>query len=340
MQKNETNQNRPKYTSFQNIRYILKMLWRGDKGVVVYSLFKTISENIFYVFFVVYMTKYIYTSIEQRTPFNELVVLISVMCGFHILVHFSSAGHAYYMKVRSPEIYRYIFGSVIDKACDMDYKEFERPEFYDKFTRAINESVSRGLEVLDNLSWFVANICAAIGASWLVIQVDPILLIFIVPSIAASLYFGAKAGNIYYQLDFFNTRDGRITTYVKRIFYEKKYASELRLYNIKHMLFKRHKQAVNNIYDRNKALRKKAAKYEAFRWSTFVIMSLALPFLYVAFVVKNVPGVKVAEYIAMAVTLEFLSWNISNCVDKMVNLIKNGAFVNNLHEFLDYEKPI
>ncbi len=314
----------------------MKLMWEGDWGIVAYSIFKAVSENIFYVFFFVYMTKYIYTSIENKTPFNEFVLLVAIMCGIHVLTHISSALHAYYMKVRSPEVYRHIFGSVIDKAREMDYTEFERPDFFDRFTRAINDSVTRGFEILDNISWFLANVIAALIASWIIIEVDPFLLVFVIPSVAASLYFGSKTGKLYYELDFSNTRDGRTASYVKRVFYEKKYAGEIRLFNIKDVLLKRHKEAYDSIYERTKKIRRKTAAYEAARWSIFVVMSLSLPLLYTAFVVKNVSGVDVAAYISMAISLDFISWNISASVDKIILLNKSGLFVNNLHEFLDY----
>ena len=99
--------NKPK-SSWFNVGYILKMIWQGDRGIVIYSMFKAISENIFYVFFFVYLTKYIYTCIEQHTAFNEMVQLVALLCGVHVLLYISSAGHQYYLKCHTPEVYRYI----------------------------------------------------------------------------------------------------------------------------------------------------------------------------------------------------------------------------------------
>lgn len=327
----------PKYTWYNNIGYMTKMLWQADKPMVFLYMAKTIIENLFYVFFFVYLTKYIYQCIVNKTSFRNVVLLITVACVAHVIVHILSAWLAYYQKIRTPDIYRNIFSKVIDTAEVMEYKKFEEPEFYDKFTRAINESVNRAMEALDKLSWFVASAIAAIVAIKMVVDVDALLLLFIVPSIAASFYFGAKAGELYYQLDFSNTRDGRVGTYVKRIFYEKKYAGELRLYNIKDVLLLRHKKAYENMYDRTSKIRNKAAVYESLRWSVFVIASIALPMLYVGWVVKNRKGVDVGAYVAVVTALEFISGNLSDCVEHMVNLSKIGMFVNNLHEFLDYK---
>lgn len=330
------NDTKPKYSPVSNIGYIMKMLWKGDKGIVFYSMFKAMTENIFYVFFFVWLTKYIYSCIDRRAPFSELVGVVLIMCGIHVLLHISSAGHQLYLKTHTPEVYRYIYGKVIDKSIQMEYRRFEQPDFYDKFTRALNESAARGLETLEIFAWFCANVTAAAIAVGMVIGTDPVLLVFILPSVAASLYFGSKAGEVYYKLDFSNTRDGRTAAYVKRVFYEKKYASELRLFGISERLLERHKAAYDGIGERTKELRKQSAKYEIIRWIVFSIMSYILPFLYVGWVVKTGRTDNVGAYLAMITSIEFVAGNISDAVEKTVVLNKQGMFISNLREFLDY----
>lgn len=39
-----------KYTPVKNICFLLKELWNADKLLVIYTLFKALSENIYYVF--------------------------------------------------------------------------------------------------------------------------------------------------------------------------------------------------------------------------------------------------------------------------------------------------
>lgn len=318
-----------------NIKYMMGLLWKGDKFIVCYTFYKQISECIFAAFFVVYMTQYIYTCIEQKTPFNQLFLLVLFMCSVHVLIHFASAGHAYCLKRRTPEIYRYIFTKVIHKSEKMDYKQFERPDFYDKFTRALDECMTRGIDLLWSLANFFASFLGAITAVILVIQVDPMLLVFVVPSIAASFYFGEKTNKAFYEMEMENTRNNRIAAYTKRVFYEKKYAGELRLFSIKNVLLGKHKKAYEELYKTNQKFRKKIALYSALRWFVFVAMSLSIPMIYVAFVVKSNPGISIAPYIAMVTALEFVSGNISDAIDNGIESKKHSLFVKNLRDFLE-----
>ena len=83
------------------------------------------------------------------------------------------------------------------------------------------------------------GIASVAAATIIVANVDPWLLLFIVPMVAVSMFFGKKCGDLYYKLDFSNTRDGRVGSYVKRVFYEKKYAGELRLFGKGKLLLSR-----------------------------------------------------------------------------------------------------
>lgn len=319
-----------------NIGYILKMMWEADKGTIIYTFYKVISEQVFYVFFGVYLTQYIYTCIEKKTAYNELMMTVLILCIAHIAVHFVSAGHAYYLKRHTPEIYRYIFDKVITKSTEMEYKRFEQPDFYDKFTRALDESITRGMETLNSIAYFIGCVLAASMAMVVVAQTDWVLLLFVIPSIAASFFFGAKTSKANYNLDIDSTHDKRVAGYTKRVFYEKKYAGEIRLFGIRDVLLKRHEKAFDSLYGISKKYRRKMALYEAVRWCVFVGMSLSFPIIYVGFVVKGNPGIVVAPYVAMVAALEFVSGNISDAIEEGIKIRKHDMYIKNLKDFLEY----
>ena len=322
-------------SGFSNFRYMMKMLWSSSKSTVIYTIYKNLAENVFYVFFFVYMTQYIYTCIEQRTPFNELFWFVLVLCILHIVIHFVSAGHGYLLKVKIPEIYRSFFTKVIRKASKMKYESFESPGFYDKFTRALDETVSRGVDMLHELSYFLGCTFAAVLAMGVVISVDWVLLLFIIPSILASFLFGSLESKCYYKIDLESTRDKRMGEYVKRVFYEKKYAGEIRLFNIRNVLFKRHKDAYDGIYATTKKHTKKLSRYNFLRWTIFVAASLSLPMLYVAYIVKTNPAAPIASYVAMITALEFVSGNISDAVEHGINTFRHALYAKNMRSFLE-----
>ncbi len=325
-----------KYSSISNIFFMMKTMWQGSKGYVFYAFFKEITENIFRVFFSVYMTMYIYVSIENKTPFKTLLVFIGGMCLGHVCIHISSAFLQLCEKQFVPKIYQRIYKMVISKSVSMDYAQFERPDFYDKYTRAMNECQYRAKNILDKAVWIAGGFVSVIVAGGVVAKVDPILILFIVPNVVVMLFLGKKLGDLYYQLDIHNTRDGRVAGYTKRVFYEKKYASELRLFNMSDILLERHEKAYDNIEEQTRQVRKKMAVIEIFRMFIGSVFSEFVPYIYIALVLNNSP-VLAAKYVGALSGLGWMTWTTSSLVTEIVGIYKESTFVSNIRDFLKIE---
>lgn len=328
-----------KKTPFKNVTYMLKILWHGSRGYVLYTFIKEFVENVFWTIFSVYLTEWIYKAIENETPFAVLVSFVGAMCIGHICIHISAALHQLCEKQFLPKMYQDFYKRVIRKSLSMEYTRFEQPDFYDKYTRALNECQWRGNTILYNSAYFVAGIASVIAATIIVAEVDPVLLVFIVPMVAVSMYFGKKEGDLYYALDFSNTRDGRIGGYAKRVFYEKKYAGELRLFGIGKLLLERHKKAYDEMQERTRKIRRKLSVIEPAKWIIYEILSSILPYLYITLVLNSSDSMT-AAYVAMIPALSTLSWRTSDVVELIVSLAKESAFVSNLREFLSYEPKV
>lgn len=327
---------KPKYSAPSNVFYMLKTLCRGSKGYVIYTFIKELNEQVFWTVFSVYLTQWIYMAIENKTPFTALVSFVGAMCIGHICIHTISAIHQLCEKQFLPKMYQSFYKKVIEKSLSMEYTEFERPDFYDRYTRALNECQQRGSSILYNSAMLIASIASVATATIIVAEVDPMLLIFIVPMVAVSMFFGKKCGDLYYKLDFSNTRDGRVGNYVKRVFYEKKYAGELRLFGMGNLLLNRHEKAYEEMSQRTAEIRKKVAILETAKWVIYQVLSIILPYLYIAFVIGE-SDVSTAAYVAMIPALSTLSWRTSDSVEILVTLAKESAFVTNLRDFLAYK---
>lgn len=318
-----------------NVAYMLGILWHGSRGYVSYTFIKEFTENVFWTIFSVYLTEWIYKAIENETPFAVLASFVGAMCIAHICIHISAAIHQLCEKQFLPKMYRDFYRRVIRKSVSMEYTRFEQPDFYDRYTRALNECQWRGNTILYSSAALVASIASVAAATVIVADVDPVLLLFIVPMIAVSLYFGKKEGELYYALDFSNTRDGRFGDYAKRVFYEKKYAGELRLFGIGRLLLARHEKVYDEMQGRAKKMRRKLSVIEPVKWVLYFILSQILPYLYIAFML-NTGKAQTAAYVAMIPALSTLSWRTSDAVELIVTLAKESAFAANLREFLSY----
>lgn len=85
-----------------------------------------------------------------------------------------------------------IFRKIIHRAKRIGLDQYENPKFYDNFSRALDEALEQGLGSLFLTAWGVGCIVRAFVAMGILISVDAVLLLFVIPPLLGSLYFGLK----------------------------------------------------------------------------------------------------------------------------------------------------
>ena len=203
--------------SFQNLKYALKQVWEADKLLLIFTLFKNSIEQIFYVFFFVYLTKYIFNCIERNIPYTKLFRFLLIACSLHVVVHFICGWYEAYRKVKTPEVYRQIFHRVMDLSDTLELKDYESPEFYDKYARALDHCVDDAIDIAIKTGVYIGNVVSTVMSLIIVISVDPAFLFFLIVPIFFSFYFGKKNAAAHYDREKSITRDKRIADYVKRV---------------------------------------------------------------------------------------------------------------------------
>lgn len=320
-----------------NVFYIIGLIGKANPFRIIATLCRIVIEQVFYVFFFVYLTQYIFTAIETGVEYKELLFMVTLACILHIGIHIMSAWYTYYTNKNDPKIYQYIFKRIIGKTRTIPLEKFEQPDFYDKFTRALDEAIDRAFRTLDTFAYFVAGIAAAVGAMFVVAAVDPWLLVFTIPPVIINSILGMKCGKLFVELNNAKTRNNRIITYTKRVFYEKKYAGEIRLYNIREILFRKHRDAFNDNYKIDVKLRKKIFTYSLISYGCFWLFSFLLTVLYIVIRATRGDVELIAPYIAMINGVSFVSDNLLWAVESLNGLFEHNAMIQNLRGFLEHE---
>lgn len=333
----EKHESNKEMSVWQSMGYTIKTIWHADKGCIIYTFYKNCTEEVFNAVFFVYMTKSIYACINDKAAYSDLVRLIIFFCSLHIIIHIASAGHAYYIRLKTPKVYRYIFDKVITKATSIELTRYEEPDFYNKFSRALDECLNKAMDGLANLAQSLGLILAVFCAMGIIATVDPWLILFIFPPVIGSLVCGDKENKMHFELRKMETPHRRITDYVKRIFYEKKYAGEIRLYGIRNILFKKHIESYKNRYAINVKYRKKIALYQFLNAVVFFGFTYFSSYLYITFVIKATGTSKIGAYVAMLSAIGFVSWQVKETVKKSIEAGKYCLYMNNLKDFLEYE---
>ena len=327
-----------KDSSLRHLLYALKQIWEADKLLLVFTLFKNSIEQVFYVFFFVYLTKYIFNCIENNIEYSRLFWFLVIACSGHICIHFICGWYETYRKIKTPEVYRHIFHRVIDLSDTLELKDYESPEFYDKYARALDNCVDQAMNNAIKTGVYIGNVISTIMSIFIAVMVDPVFLVFLIVPMIVSLYFGKKNARTNFEREKAITRDKRTAEYVKRVYYEKKYAAEVRLYDVNDLMLKKQEDAVDEMERVSLGYRMKTAFYSFIMKGSYSIFAGILAYFYVVFRVTYGNVSDVSSYVAMITAMSFSTNQLKAAVENRIYIFNESKLFENLEEFLEQDR--
>ena len=327
-----------KDSSLRHLLYALKQIWEADKLLLVFTLFKNSIEQVFYVFFFVYLTKYIFNCIENNIEYSRLFWFLVIACSGHICIHFICGWYETYRKIKTPEVYRHIFHRVIDLSDTLELKDYESPEFYDKYARALDNCVDQAMNIAIKTGVYIGNVISTIMSILIAVMVDPVFLVFLIVPMIVSLYFGKKNARTNFEREKAITRDKRTAEYVKRVYYEKKYAAEVRLYDVNDLMLKKQEDAIDEMERVSLGYRMKTAFYSFIMKGSYSIFAGILAYFYVVFRVTYGNVSDVSSYVAMITAMSFSTNQLKAAVENRIYIFNESKLFENLEEFLEQDR--
>lgn len=325
-------------SSLRHLLYAHKQIWEADRKLLVFTLFKNSIEQVFYVFFFVYLTKYIFNCIERDIEYSTLFRFLVIACSLHVVIHFICGWYETYRKIKTPEVYRHIFHRVMDISDSLELKDYESPEFYDRYARALDKCVDDSINICIKTGVYIGNVFSTIMSLVIVITVDPAFLIFLIVPMIVSLYYGRKNARANYDREKGITRDKRTADYVKRVYYEKKYAAEVRLYDINSLMLEKQENAVNEMERISVRYRMKTAFYSFLMKGSYSIFAGICAYIYVVFRVKHGNVEDVSSYVAMITAMAFSTNQLKAAVENRIFIFNESRLFGNLEEFLEKDR--
>ena len=321
----------------KSIGNAISMIYQGDKAIVYFSFYKNITEAVFDAFYDIYLIKFIYESIENGVDFRKLFLMVSIFCIIHVVIHFTSAFHSYCLKISEMKVYRNIFQKIIHRAKKIEISQYENPKFYDKFSRALDESLEQGIWGMIWATCGVGAVFGSITALFMLASVDVMLIAFVIPPVIGSLWLGIRESGELFAARREETVAKRKMEYAKRVFYEKKYASELRLYPIADTLFGIHRDGYLERYEKNKSHHRKIGLYRIIETLLFAGLVTLCSYLYIAYRLKVSGSSAVAAYVAMIAAVGYVVGSISEAIEFFSEAGKQCMYMQNITEFMECE---
>ncbi len=231
----------------KNISQVLGYVFRFCPVYVVASIFNIVASVVLSISKILIIKR----AIESVMSGEDINLLFISLLWYLLVVVITILVRSFYNAYISPR-YRAIFvkkmqNFIFKKVKYIDMESFDNPEFYDNYSRALRESVFRGVRVFEELVKFSTSVASTLAIGTLIIVTDPILIVIILVSSIINLLIVSAINKRWYLWSKDTETDRRMYNYINRTFYRQKFAGEIKTTPISELLIKRYRESANII---------------------------------------------------------------------------------------------
>lgn len=322
-----------------NVLYILKKCVSADRPFLFVSLgvymlrFITPVSNVLGL-------KFLIDTLTEKKSFSAVIIIVAVYCAVNLFKESVTAWYENkYKPVAQVRISRYLDLELMTRTTALDLSDFDDPGFFDKYTRAKNEITSRAIEVITTICGLIGNAVSIASLSAVIIATDPLLIACVIAGVILSFVFDLFKSKIYYKFDLETTKENRRIAYIRRIFYEPQYLTELRLFSVKNLAMLKYGEYTNNLSSiLNRQGKTKTAIGIANAVINYVLFS-GVSFIYLSLRVFS-GFIGIGDFSAMYSAVYSFGSELYSLVSLFPDLYRHSLFIDNIRSVLETEGTI
>ncbi len=320
--------------------YMLKIINRGSRWLlpinVAFQLFWAAADFVFYTL----MLRYIINCITNQGSISTLLTVLVCWAVFqtvvHVLSNYYSETHSQYQNNR---VYEYVRKTVYKKSAEVDLRNYENPEYYNKLTKAVSECDERLTAVISSITTLAYRIVRFSANFGLLIAIDPWLLVFaLIPLITIPL--NAKSNKLGVERTLTTKEVNRRRDYSQRVFYLADYAKEMRLSNLPGMYIKRFREASQeNINLLGKYGTKIAVLGNIISFINNISGTIGAT-VYSVWQTVGLGAMTYGDCVVVINAVDSLAYTLTDTANDLLRFQENALYIETLREFLSIEPEI
>ena len=236
--------------------FALSWMFRICKPYFFFKVFFAIDSSVILILEKTFLISYIIRIVEEGRPFADIFPMfipVTAVVVFNML--FTSWMEVKVMAKWEEKIHKEIRLTLYEKAAKMDMAKYDDPTFYNDFVWAMQEAPPHMFTALNSFCTLCSTVAVILLMGGYVIATDPIGLIFLGATLLITVLLGLKSNKRMMKREEERIPHNRRAGYIKRVFYLADYAKDLRMGNMKEMLY--------DDYDESEELEKTVVKKHA-----------------------------------------------------------------------------
>ena len=327
--------------SMKNSWFAMKLVAAICPSYIVHTVIMWLIGQSEWVFFDGVFMKVIVNDLSEGREFKSILSFI-LICGviFCILAIYTGYVDNVVFPLKTNRLYGGIYKKLYAKAKNVELSCYEDPDFYNRYTMAIDGAEQKITAVIRGLIGAVIGAAASVSVFYMMYEIDHYAMLFIISPLIGNFVFGNLKNKYDYKRYKEQAPNEKVLNYVSRMMYLPDGAKEIRLSNVFSLMRKQYRDAtVNNVKVADKYAFKNA--HMNFWRITFTFTVIFEGVLLYAIYRNRVTGsISLADLTIMASLMVAMTWILIRVFENVMEVLKNGMYLNNLRGFLEYEEKI
>ncbi|MDL2287430.1 ABC transporter ATP-binding protein/permease [Eubacteriales bacterium OttesenSCG-928-G02] len=282
--------------------------------------------------------KFVFDKVQTGSSLNQIFVLIIFYCVISLLLALFATLFERYGGVKTTKIRYEMNKTIYEKAKRTDLKYFDNPDFFDKFTWAIQNYFSRSMSSVNIVARFTSSLLSVISILTIITILNPIVILFSLVNVVLTLFLNTILNKLYYKQNTELLKPDRIDSYIHRVFYLRDYSLDIKATGLSGYLLKKFK---NNTSDKCEIIEKYRNKTSA-----IAFMSKAVPYIssfatvmFLTYQISN-GNISYGDFVILFTSSQNLTSSLLEMTSILPQIFDHGMYAKNIIDFFELESEV
>ena len=327
--------------TLKNAWYALALGTSISKSIVIHSFFLWLVGYCEWVFFDGIFMRRIVDALDQGRGFRPIFgfILISGAAFCACSIYSNYVENVVY-PLETNRLFGGIYKKLYEKARNVELRCYEDSDFYNRYTMAMDGAEEKVTAIIRGILGTLIGSVSVTVVFWFMYEIDHYAILFIISPLLGNFLFGNLKNKYEFKRYQEQAPNEKVLNYVSRMMYLPDGAKEIRLSEVFSLMKKQYHEATQ----RNVKVAVKYAFSNAslsFLRITFTFTVIFEGVLLYAIYRKQVTGsITLAQLTIMTSLMVAMTWILIRVFESIMEILKNGVFINNLRGFLEYVETI
>ena len=322
--------------------FLIKIIFKAAPlGVTMFAL-EQFRVNAFIFLEHTWMVQTVLECVEYGKPFKDAILPVILIAGLLTVtsVMGSIVGQWLLPKAKIKAQAK-LKGQIYEKAKEVDLKLFDNPEYYNDFIQTV-EKVDQLLDYIFDIIGVFAGMAGTVLTTGIYFAaVSPPVLLIVALTSVGWLIFLIRRSKLRYSQYSVCRKDSRRRYYIRRLFYFKDYAKELRLNpELKDRSFKDYDNSYDSIVETFNEHNLEIAKGDIIANSMQYILMNLIAVLAITYQASVLGTISYATVVVIINSMYSLRRAFVNIIYKIATSTENCMFVEKCREFMEMKPEI